>query len=58
MQTNYETKEHILWWIERLKQDIAEIDVTSENYSYEQALEAAIKLQSYLTKLESGEYYA
>jgi hypothetical protein len=58
MQTNYETKEHILWWIERLKQDIVDIDVTSEDYSYEQALEAAIKLQSYLTKLESGEYYA
>ena len=58
MQTNYETKEHILWWIERLKQDISEIDVNSEDYSYEQSLEAVIKLQSYLTKLESGEYYA
>ena len=55
MQTNYETKEHILWWIERLKQDIAEIDVESEDYNYIQALESVIKLESYLTKLESGE---
>lgn len=57
MEQMYETKEHILWWIEQCKKDIAEINVEDPEYNYMQAVEAAIKLQAYLTKLESGEYY-
>ena len=58
MPTNYETKEHILSWIKILKQEIADIDVNSDEYNYEQSLESVVKLELYLTKLESGDYYA
>lgn len=53
---NFETKDHIIKWIKRLKCDIADIDVTSPEYDYNQAMEAVIKLELYLAKLESGDY--
>ena len=52
----YETRDHIIRWITQLKQDIAEIDVDSPDYNYNQALESVMKLELYLVKLESGEY--
>lgn len=56
MENVYETKEHIIFWINLLKSTINDIDVTSEDYNYEQALEAVMKLELYLVKLENGEY--
>jgi len=53
---DYETKDHIIKWIKQLKCDIADIDVTSPEYDYNQAMEAVIKLELYLAKLESGDY--
>lgn len=52
----YETRDHIIRWINQLKQDISEIDVDSPDYNYNQALESVMKLELYLVKLESGEY--
>lgn len=52
----YETRDHIIRWITQLKQDIAEIDVDSPDYNYNQAIESVMKLELYLVKLESGEY--
>lgn len=52
----YETKEHIIRWIKLLKRDIANIDVESPEYNYNQAQEAIMKLELYLAKLESGDY--
>ena len=56
MKNVYETKEHIIFWINLLKSTINDIDVTSEDYNYEQALEAVMKLELYLVKLENGEF--
>lgn len=52
----YETKEYIIRWIKLLKRDIANIDVESPEYNYNQAQEAIMKLELYLAKLESGDY--
>ena len=49
----YETKEHIIKWIKLLKCDIADIDVESPEYNYNQAQEAVMKLELYLAKLEA-----
>ena len=56
MENVYETKEHIIFWINLLKSTINDIDVTSEDYNYEQAMEAVMKLELYLAKFENGEY--
>lgn len=53
----YETKEHILQWVDTLKKQIAEIEVPEDSFpSYEQEMEACYKLAMYLRKLELHEY--
>lgn len=56
MLDNFETKDHIIHWIKLLQKDISEIDVESEDYNYNQAMESVLKLELYLAKLESGDY--
>lgn len=53
----FETREHILEWIDKLKQQISEINVTDEDFpDYNQEIEACYKLSMYLRKLELHEY--
>lgn len=56
MNINVETKEHILTWIRTLQQEISSIDFASEDYSYDQVKEILFKLNSYVDKLERGDY--
>lgn len=53
----FETKEHILEWIDKLKQQIAEIEIPDEDFpNLEQEIEACYKLSMYLSKLQLHEY--
>lgn len=54
----FETKEHIIEWIEKLKQQISEIKIEEDNDfpNYEQEMEACYKLAMYLRKLQLHEY--
>lgn len=52
----YETREHIIEWIEKLKVQISEIDTSDPDEYYDQEKEACIKLISYLEKLENHDY--
>lgn len=55
--TQFETKEHILEWIDKLKQQIAEIEIPDEESpNLEQEIEACYKLSMYLNKLQLHEY--
>ena len=52
-----ETREHIIWWINILKAQIAEIEISDDtDESYLQEKEACFKLISYLEKLEDHNY--
>ena len=51
-----ETREHVVSWINNLIKEIQKIDVDSEDYDYTQSMEAVMKLELYLVKLESGDY--
>ena len=53
----FETKEHILQWIDTLKQQIAELEIPEEEFpNLEQEMEACYKLAMYLRKLQLHEY--
>ena len=52
-----ETKEHILHWIDTLKEQISSISITDDpEPDFSQEKEAFIKLISYLEKLELHKY--
>lgn len=53
----FETKEHILQWIDTLKKQIADIEIPDCDFpNYEQEMEACYKLAMYLRKLQLHEY--
>lgn len=53
----FETREHIIQWINTLKQQIAEIEIPNEDFpDLEQEIEACYKLSMYLRKLQLHEY--
>lgn len=52
----YETRDHIIEWIDKLKQQISEIDTSDPDEFYDQEKEACHKLIAYLEKLENHDY--